>query len=215
MAQGMVRLLSVATAGRNQRLDKNSNNNNNDNKTKKTREPVAAAALTVDELDVAPFVLLLSWKNPKILIPLQVSDDMLSIRQSRLEMPALYHSGCGLSPADMSELAAKYLKDAFLGQTVRILGSLDVLGNPTGIIVAFGSSVRHLQQTWRAAVEGNGPAFLEGATDAVRTFGGALLTPIVSLSNASARMVGEEGALGTIFELNRQTLDFVYSYMRE
>jgi hypothetical protein len=102
-----------------------------------------------------------------------------------------------------------------LGQTVRILGSLDVLGNPTGLVVAFGRSVRFMQQTWTAAVEGNGQAVLEGATDAVRTFAGALMTPIVSFSNASARLVGEAGALGAIFDINRRTVEFVSGYFSD
>ena len=179
------------------------------------RTKTLPSEFSLDEIDVAPFVVVLSWKNPKILIPVLVSDDMLSIHRLRLQMPGLAHSGCGLARADLGELMTKYLKDAFLGQTVRILGSLDVLGNPTGIIVAFGSSIRHLQQTWQAAVQGNGEAVLEGATDAVRTFGGALLTPIVSLSNASARMIGDQGALGAVFDLNRQTINFVYSFFGE
>ncbi len=177
--------------------------------------PSAVVVGLVDEVDVAPFGLLLSWQNPKLLIPVDVWDEMLSIRHLRLQMPGLVHSGSPLSRRDMSELLLAYVKEAFLGQTVRILGSLDVLGNPTGLVVAFGRSVRFLQQTWVAAVEGNGHAMLEGATDAVRTFAGALMTPIVSFSNASARLVGESGALGAIFDLNRRTVEFVSGYFND
>jgi hypothetical protein len=169
----------------------------------------------VDEVEVAPFVLLLSWQNPKILIPLQLWDEMLSIRHLRLSMPGLNHTGCSLAKSDLKEILINYSKEAFLGQTVRILGSLDVLGNPTGLITAFGSSVRFLQSAWTAAIEGDGHAMVEGASDAVRSFAGALMTPLVSLSNASARIVGDEGALGAIFDLNRRTIEFVSGYLSE
>jgi hypothetical protein len=169
----------------------------------------------VDEIEMAPFVLLLSWQNPKMLIPLELWDEMLSIRHLRLSMPGLSHGGCPLSRGDLGALFQAYIKEAFVGQTVRILGSLDVLGNPTGLIMAFGSSVRFLQSAWTAAIEGDGHAMLEGASDAVRSFAGALITPIVSLSNASARIVGEEGALGAIFDLNRRTIEFVSGYLSE
>lgn len=167
----------------------------------------------VDEVEAAPFVLLLSWQNPKILIPLQLWDEMLSIRHLKLSMPGFSHSGCSLSSSDLKEILGNYAREAFVGQTVRILGSLDVLGNPTGLITAFGSSVRFLQSAWTAAIEGDGHAMVEGASDAVRSFAGALMTPLVSLSNASARIVGDEGALGAIFDLNRRTIEFVSGYL--
>jgi hypothetical protein len=206
--------VSTMTAGIGAILGRAALATNKKDRAKKKTDTLSSSSSSVDEIDLAPFLLILSWQNPKLLIPLDVlSDDMLSIRHVRLQMPSLQHTGCAMEGPDLGALFGQYLKDSFVGQTVRILGSLDVLGNPTGLIVAFGSSIRFLQKTWVAAVEGNGQAMLDGATDTICSLGGAIMTPLVSFSNASARMVGDDGAVGTLFDLNRRTVGFVYSYL--
>jgi hypothetical protein len=104
-------------------------------------EPTAAVApeerALMDELDFAPFGLLLSWQNPKLLIPVDVWGEMLSIRHLRLQMPGLSHSGCPLSRRDISELFLAYIKVNFAKCVFLVLLKISQLSG--GVLGADGA----------------------------------------------------------------------------
>lgn len=122
----------------------------------------SSSSFMVDEIDFAPFSLTLSWENPKGLIPLQLWDNMLSIRSLKLKMPPLRYDGCSMSGTDVSSLFRHYIKEAFVGQTVRILGSLDVVGNPSGVVDSLVSTLLNIQTGCMAALSGDGVGVVEG-----------------------------------------------------
>lgn len=110
----------------------------------------------------------------------------------------------------------QYLREAFVGQTVRILGSLDVVGNPSGVLDALIKTVSSVQAGCVAALTGDGMGTVEAVSGTFRNVVQTFLVPIVGLSNASSRVAGtHNGLLKAILDANQSTVTFVYDLVAE
>lgn len=121
-------------------------------------DQIRSKPLLINRFEVELFGLSLSWNNPKEFLPdwnilkkifpnsTFPWDSILNLDDVHLKMESWIHEGCSLTISELSwELLVDYLANQFLKRIIKLVASLDVFGNVSGVFDTITEATKQIR----------------------------------------------------------------------
>lgn len=151
-------------------------------------------ALFVDSAEICACAATLTWKNPRPLFPLPrglLPDSVLYIRDAELHVSAITWDGPHSLPLGrlVRGIVWPSLRASLLQHTLSIVGSLDIVGNPTAALQSLRASLSAFSDAGTAALLGRASDALSRTLDGTIALIKAPLLPLLGLGSAAGRLI--------------------------
>ena len=162
--------------------------NKEEKKTNKSND-----SIFIDRFEIEQFSLYLCWMNPKEFLPKLTFikelipdntipwDAFLSIKDLHLKIGNWLHEKCSMTLSELLwQLLTQYLAKQFLTQIPKILGSLDVTGNISGVVSSLINSFKQFKRKLLKSIGKN-----KKKTVKIKEITNAILSLFKGLTNAA------------------------------